>query len=396
MNSLKEKDPCLITHQGSCRFAEQCVGHNFPQGYAFYAYDSATKKTGVVSDSRAIKNQVELIVRDQGIEFYNYDSNSNSPSADWLCENVCLKIRNCALLIADVTCYGSESRYSINPNVSFEIGLACGMQKPILLLSASRLELLPSNLHSFEIFSFPQDIDRNKFQNALSSILSGIDCHTGFELISSKSLYAPVLQHLETIRGVDWLFASDYHSFLYRPLENLRAIASKTGIDEADVRRRQNIIEKRWVNLRDFLKNDDDVKLYEIFEWEGMCDYFSTGLERRKTSPNPLLVTKAHLLEEINNVQEILSKYYPKVQIAFTNNLLPYAFIARPDNIVIIDSKSDLPDTLNAIVGTYKSIIEQMCNTFWDYWKEIPQEQKKLDYVLSKYDELKSLTEKLS
>jgi hypothetical protein len=59
---------------------------------------------------------------------------------------------------------------------------------------------------------------------------------------------------------------------------------------------------------------------------------------------------------------------------------------------VVIDSKSDLPDTLNGIVVTYRAIVDQLCKSFWDFWKEVPSEEKQLRTVLSRYDELLKLT----
>ncbi len=133
--------------------------------------------------------------------------------------------------------------------------------------------------------------------------------------------------------------------------------------------------------------------MYEIFEWAGVSEYFSTGFERRKTSPDPSPVSRKDLQVEIEEVKSLLQRYHPKLQIAFTEHLLPYAFIARPDHVVILDSKSDMPNTLNGIIVTYQAIVEQMCDVFWDYWNNVPGEKKQLRYVLSKYDELLKLTQ---
>jgi hypothetical protein len=173
-------------------------------------------------------------------------------------------------------------------------------------------------------------------------------------------------------------------------LNNLVDLAIYNSSDPYEVESRKQLVEKRWRNFRELL-DTTDFRFFHLYEKTGLEDYFSTGIERRKTSPNPKIVTPEVLLSEIDESIKLLKEYHPKLQIGFTQRPLPYAFLVRPKHCVLIDSKSDLPDTLNAIYATYKAVVNDMENVFWDYWKDVPSTSKSLDATIKCYEYFRDL-----
>jgi hypothetical protein len=381
---------CPITSLGTCRFNTELVTEQFPKPMVFYAFDTAT---GLDRErqllSRSIYKDVELAVRNCGLEFYAFNRENLGSSIDWLCEKVCLKIQNSALVIADISSYEEKGRYTSNPNVMFEIGMALGFRKKVILINGTPDRPISADLSPLDRYHYPSDVDNHKLEDNLIAFIENKKLSPGLELISSKSFYAEMLPVIESIK-CDWLLASDYHSFLFRPLEELHNLAIYNSSDPYEVESRKQLVEKRWRNFRELL-DTTDFRFIHLYEKAGLEDYFSTGIERRKTSPNPKIVTPEVLLLEIDESIGLLKKYHPKLQVGFTKRPLPYAFLVRPKHCVLIDSKSDLPDTLNAMYATYKAVVNDMENVFWDYWKDVPNTSKSLDATIECYEHFRSL-----
>ena len=386
---------CPITTNGLCRFGPDLLTPTFVKPEVFYAFDTAT---GLSEEfklrSRAIRNEVELAVRECGLEPYAFDRDNAGSSTDWVCEKVCRRIQTAALVIADVSCYERGERYTTNPNVAFELGIAWGFRKPVMLVTGTPDKRPIADFRSFELFKFPEDFDRQRFRGNLKAFVEKTTFSPGLELISSKSFYASMLLEVETLPG-DWLLAADYHSFLFRPLSHLKALAARNASDEVDAQRRQGIVEGRWRNFRAQLANTDN-RFFHIFEWPGVLEYFSAGVERCKTSPTSAKVEKDCLLQEIDETISLLRQHHPKLQIAFTERSLPYAFLVRPERCVLIDSKSDLPNTLSALLATYRGVVEDMAGVFWEYWNQVSAETKSLNATLQNYERLRALALKAS
>ena len=392
---MKDKSKiCPIVSNGKCRFSKETMTNSFRKPQVFFAFDNVSSSN---KDYRhlqeLVKKSIESLINNLGYEFIAYDT-SNMEGLDWFCNKICYQIQNSALLIADISTYQKiSSKYSINPNVALELGLALGFGTKTLLMTSTPEKSIPADLRNFEIYKFDEDIKNGKFKNAIVNSLTNQNISSGFELISNKSIYIEKILDIESITS-DWLLALDYHSYLFRSIESLRKLAKDNSSDEDDYQKRIEFTEKRWNNLRRLLRNDNDIKVYHIYETKGIKDYFSTGVERRKSSPNSEFVESSFLISEIEETKKLIKEFYPKLQIAFTDRHMPYAFLVRPNHCSIIDSKSDMNDALNAIIASYYGIVEELERTFWIYWNEIPYENKTKNYILDYYDYLKSLIKK--
>jgi hypothetical protein len=169
----------------------------------------------------------------------------------------------------------------------------------------------------------------------------------------------------------------------------LKTLAASNASDDLAAATRQRIIEDRWKHFRGQLEANS-YNFLHLFEMTGIEEYFRTGIGRRST-PNPVPVSPADRLSEIDETVRLLQSYHPRLQVSFYKGPLPYAMLIRPDNCAFIDSKSDLANTLNGIFVTYPNIVNNITNAFYDCWNGIPAEQKSADYIVGTYEKLKTL-----
>jgi nucleoside 2-deoxyribosyltransferase len=95
-----------------------------------------------------LATQIGDVLKQQGIEAMRPDDIS---TANPVVEQVQASIRRADLVVADLT--------GRNPNVLFEVGMALGLNKPILLLSQSPSEDMPIDLAAHQVARYrPDDV----------------------------------------------------------------------------------------------------------------------------------------------------------------------------------------------------------------------------------------------
>lgn len=147
MKTIRPKDQnkwCFFRNE-SCK---KEGGFSHPQiassKKVFYSY--STKRR----DADIIKRGVEQILKGQGFELITFEIPS-IPSTAYYCEKICSLVQESAFIVADI----SPADGIFFPNVIFEVGLAGGCGKPMVLITSvathSTLEQLkgvwPTNLN---------------------------------------------------------------------------------------------------------------------------------------------------------------------------------------------------------------------------------------------------------
>ena len=279
------------------------------------------------------------------------------------------------------------TKYTVNPNVAFELGIAFGFKTKFLLISSTEVDKLPADFKNLEIIKFKEDFDNGKLDKYLKNYLNLNYTSAGFEIVAGTETWGNKILQAESF-DADWLLAAEYHSTLFKSMEHINKFLEHRRVNYQQSN--SNIV-SRWRKFRVVLERNDKNRYYHIFELKGVKQYFSTGYSRLNNTKESIKVEPESLLLEIDQTIELLKKHYPRLMIAFYEGKLPYGFFVRPDNCVIIDSQSEFPDSLNGIVSTLKGIVDEMTRVFWVHWNEIPNEHKQLDYVINQYENFKTI-----
>jgi nucleoside 2-deoxyribosyltransferase len=96
--------------------------------------------------SLELAKQIGEVLKDQGLEPVLAAEISSSGV---LSDRVQSAIRRAEIVVADLT--------GANPNVLFEVGLALGLSKPILLLSQGPAKDVPFDLHTHQVAMYRPD-----------------------------------------------------------------------------------------------------------------------------------------------------------------------------------------------------------------------------------------------
>lgn len=134
-------------HTGSCTHSLEIPEIPLPK--VFFAYDSRSE----VTDS--IEMYFGNILNDNGVKLIKAeDVTTGAGSKEIMCEKICRQIKESIFIVADIGKWDeTSSRYSSNPNVTFEVGLALGFNKPVMLLTASYKDL-PFDFCGINVYSY--------------------------------------------------------------------------------------------------------------------------------------------------------------------------------------------------------------------------------------------------
>lgn len=98
--------------------------------------------------SKELASQIRDVLEGQGIEtFQTVEASAGSSSTD----QTQAAIREAEVVVADLT--------GMSPSVLFDVGIALGLRKPVLLLSQDPAKDLPPNLRAYQVAVYrPDDV----------------------------------------------------------------------------------------------------------------------------------------------------------------------------------------------------------------------------------------------
>lgn len=128
-----------------------CEGSAGPQSYTARMFQEKSQAFLALplkdAASISLADQIGEVLREQDIEPVMAADLSSSPE---MAEQIQAAVRRAEVVVADLT--------GANPNVLFEVGLALGLAKPVLLLSQGPVKEVPSGLRTQQVAMYrPND-----------------------------------------------------------------------------------------------------------------------------------------------------------------------------------------------------------------------------------------------
>ncbi|MBL8526886.1 MAG: nucleoside 2-deoxyribosyltransferase [Burkholderiales bacterium] len=96
--------------------------------------------------SKGLANQIREVLESQGIDAF--EPAQMSAGSSWS-DQTQGAIREAEVVVADLT--------GMNPSVLFDVGIALGLRKPVLLLSQEPAKNLPLNLRAYQVAVYRPD-----------------------------------------------------------------------------------------------------------------------------------------------------------------------------------------------------------------------------------------------
>jgi hypothetical protein len=195
------KDICPF-HNGPCIYSSEIPEIPLPK--VFFAYDSKSDVTDSIElyFRNILGKEIELIKAE--------NVTGGAGSKDYKCEKICKQIKESLFVVADIGKWDkSADRYYSNPNVTFEVGLALGFNKPVILLTSSYKEI-PSDFYGINLYCYNQNKDDSKVAFSRAEM----DDHVKPEIqhILKENTYLPSIKVLNGSESHKIIYETEKHT----------------------------------------------------------------------------------------------------------------------------------------------------------------------------------------
>ncbi len=378
------KEPKCLSRPVFCAQKHKIPAPNASFPEAFYSYSLSSQEEEL---NKRMKKRIQDIVKRKGYTFKTF-SDEPTGTFQYFCNNICVNIQRCSLLIADITPVDNR----IASNIIHEIGLAQGFRKNVILVTCIKkfdiIESYISNLKGFELFHFPDDLD--KIYDVVGEILAnGLP-----EIHTINDAYE--FQHY-CLRLDEKPLSRDFYSTLIPSMMR----KSMLTLDEVMERkifpfRTDPIYTARYVNtinarrerflsiLQQAKKRKLKVFFRDMYIKKALREYAEKGtIEGSLTYDN-----SDEIISRLKGIIHALKTYHPHYEVGLLVDMeAPYKFLIKHDCGVIIDnpirraSKNAL-----AIFSTIKSFVAENQSLFNRLW-ELPNTEKDKEKVLGILDD---------
>lgn len=395
IDQLSFDEPKCLSRPTKCAQKQKIPATKVSFPEIFYSYSVSSQKNEL---NKKMKNRVQEITGSCGCIITSFAEPPTS-TFQYFCNNICLNIQRCSLLIADIT--PTEGR--IASNIIHEIGLAQGLRKNVILLTCEKefdlIESIFSNLKGFEFYLFPDDLDKlfDYIREILKNSLPEI------HIISDAYDFQQYCLKLEKK-----VYSRDFYSTvipsMMRDMPLQRNIVEKREIypfrnDLSYTEKYINTVNERMQCFIDILEYAQSIKdeeigkkilFRDIYIKKDLDRYAEKGLMEGKELPdNP-----DEVISRFRGIINSLITFHTHYEVGLLVGMeAPYKFLIKHDCGVVIDnpirrtSKNAL-----AIFSTIKSFVSENQSLFNKLW-EMPNTEKNKEKVLEELGKLLKMAE---
>jgi hypothetical protein len=348
-----------------------------PSKNVFYSY--STKRR----DADIIKGHVERILHDKEFKLITFESKM-IPSTSYYCENICSLIHESAFIIADI----SPADGVFFPNVLFEVGLAGGCGKPIILIASVAAhptleklkEVWPTNLAGVQFFEYPRDFHsteekHSEFEETIVELSKKLLYIPAFAILKDVNEINDFHIKLEGIKSNRYLLGRYPLSIMRKSKMSLEVATQcyKDSFEPGDIPKYITAIEKRQKLFDDKLKQG--VLCREIYVKNDFLNYFTVG--RTRTHENPVEEVRERL-EKLNQICR-----YKNYEIGLLDTKAPRYFLAKENYCVYIFSESRYYKKFpGEIISSRNDIVNAHIEFHNDLWTQINDKDKDKDEII--------------
>lgn len=371
---MKQKSPqkwCFFRNESCNKLGGFSSPQIAPSTNVFYSY--STKRR----DADVIKRDVERILYKNGFKLITFESKI-IPSTTYYCENICSLIHESAFVIADI----SPADGVFFPNVIFEVGLAGGCGKPIILIASvaahqtlERLkEVWPTNLAGVQFFEYPRDfhgIEQNpsEFEGIVVELGKRLLYLPAFSILKNVDEINEFHIKLEGLKSNRYLLGRYPLSIMRKSKMSLEVAIQcyKDSFEPGDIPKYIAAIEKRQKLFDDKLKQG--ILCREIYVKSDFLNYFTGG--RTRTHENPI----EEVRERLEKLKQICK--YKDYEIGLLDTKAPRYFLAKENYCVYIFSESRYYKKFpGEIISSRNDIVNAHIEFHNDLWTQINAEDK--------------------
>jgi|GEM_PF-4706854 len=376
-NIYEIMDRCPERIETPCVYRDELPASNNIPRAVFYAYsngnaDDSSRKTLTIS----LREEIESIVKRENMGFSEYTSESQFSIR---CEGICRRIQNSGILIADITPIVNRDGLIFSPNVLFELGVAWGNRREIILVSTEEIEM-PSVLKDLKYFIYPNDFNNGSFVNHLRKAVRHCSIfRTGIKIVSTMN---DALEAMVTAENMidDYRLCCAYPSFNYRCEESALDYVNNTYMGESErrIRFEQLINRIKLFNAQISKAKDRSITFYELYHKHSFENTFKTGTF--KNGPEKALDIDLRC-KDLKNMINLYNLYYPHLKVRFMDEPLAYNWMMRPKSVIYIDGHYRVKGGLCGIVITNRESLNEFGKDFKRLWLSCEPINNEKDYI---------------
>lgn len=372
------KDRCPERIETSCGYHNELPAPNTIPRSVFYSYSNGNEadiKRKVLTKS--LREEIEAIVKNENVGFSEYTSESQFSIR---CEGICRRIQKCGIVIADITPTEKiNGKLSFSPNVLFELGVAWGNRREILLISSDEFDP-PAVLKDLKFFLYPRDINNGSFlKHFRMSVRNCSPFRTGIKIVSSMHDSMDALTLAEKMVD-DYRLCCTYPSFNYRCDESALHYVKHSYVGETEQHHRLEQLKDRIRIFDEQFSKARDLNLtfYEIYHKSSFESTIKTG--KFKNGPEEALPIELRC-KDLQKMINLYNIHYPYLKIRFMNEPLAYNWMMRPNSVIYIDGHHRVKGGVCGIVITNRETLNEFCTDFQRLWASSEPDANEQDYI---------------
>ncbi|MBI4228153.1 MAG: hypothetical protein HY693_00380 [Deltaproteobacteria bacterium] len=365
------RDWCFFRNEACHKLGDFSNSRVAPSKKVFYSYSTKRRDAGI------IKKHVERILRNKGFELITFESRV-IPSTSYYCENICSLIRESAFVVSDV----SPADGVFFPNVVFEVGLAGGCGKPIILVASidahsalDRLkEVWPTNLLGVQFFEYPLDFHSvgdsySEFEKAVVEVEKKLLYIPAFSMIGSVAEINDFHIKLEGLKSERYILGR-YPLSIMRTSRMANEVAQQCyggSFETGDIPGYIDAIEERRRLFDEQLEGG--MLCREIYVKNDFLQYFKGGETRTHEDPPVEVNERLQRLKVVCN--------YGNYEIGLLDMKAPRCFLAKKNYCVYIFSESRYYKSFpGEIISSRNDIVSAHIKFHDELWEQISNKAK--------------------